>query len=212
MGRKVAAALGWTFFDSGLLYRALTWLAQRRGVTLDDVAGLVALARNLDVRVQPPSVPDGRDADVLLDGVDVTWELRSPAVDRAVSVVSAVPAVREALVAPQRRAVGEMPAVVAGRDIGTVIFPDAMLKVYLEASLEERARRRARELAARGVAVDLDAVRQDLARRDALDSARACAPLQAAPDAVWLDTERRGPDEVAAQIVALWRARSGGQC
>lgn len=211
VGRRVADRLGWTFLDSGVLYRALTWLAAEQGVPLDDERRLAAMARDLDVQVSRPAVADEREADVFLAGRDVTWEVRAPLVDGTVSIVAALPGVRAALVPAQRRAAAGGPAVVVGRDIGTVIFPDATLKVYLDAALDERARRRAADLAARGAGVGLVAVLAELQRRDALDSGRAEAPLAFARGAVRVDTDGRGVDDVVEAVLALWRARGAGQ-
>ena len=210
VGRRLANRLGWTFLDTGVLYRALAWQAAKEGVPPDDEQRLAAMARDLDVQVSRPSVADGRDADVWLAGHDVTWRLRAPAVDATVSIVAALPAVREALVPAQRRAAAHGPAVVVGRDIGTVIFPDAALKVFLNAGAEVRARRRALDRAARGTASELPGILADLQRRDALDSGRAHAPLAVPPDAVLLDTDRRDADEVVEAVLALWRARRAG--
>ena len=204
VGRKLADRLGWTFLDSGVLYRALTWLAHERGVDVEDEARLVRLAQGMQVCVTPPSVCDGREADVRVDGVDVTWQLRSPSVDRDVSAVAALPGVRAALVRPQRECVSGASAVVVGRDIGTVIFPDARLKVYLDATVAERARRRGGQLGERGAAPDLDQVRADLVRRDRLDSGRACAPLTAAADAVRMRTDGVPVDDVVDRVLQLW--------
>jgi cytidylate kinase len=209
VGQRLAERLGWVFFDTGILYRAVTWLALQGGIAAADTESLATLAASMDVRVAPPSVADGRDLDVIVGGVDATWQLRTEAVDRAVSPVAAVPAVRTALLPVQRRAVAGVSAVVGGRDIGSVVFPDAQLKVYLDASPAERARRRAGQLAARGLALAATEVASDLAQRDRLDSERAAAPLVAPPDAVRLPTDGLSVDEVVARIVELWRARGG---
>jgi CMP/dCMP kinase len=211
VGRRVAERLGWTFLDSGVLYRALAWLAGEHGLAPDDEARLADLARDLEVRVRRPSVADGRDADVILGEHDVTWNIRTPAVDSTVSLVAALPGVRAALVPAQRRAAASAHAVVVGRDIGTVIFPDAPLKVYLDAAPEERARRRAADLKVRGVPAERAAVLADLQRRDALDAGRAHAPLAIASDAVRVNTDGRTVDEVVEMVVRLWQGRAAGQ-
>ncbi|HEY7064000.1 MAG TPA: (d)CMP kinase [Chloroflexota bacterium] len=208
VGRRVADRLAWTFLDTGVLYRALAWLGQQDGIAPDDDARLAALARDLDAQVTRPSKADGREADVRVHGVDVTWNIRSQAVDRVVSIIAALPEVRAALIPAQRRAAQAGPAVVVGRDIGTVIFPDAALKVYLEATEDERARRRAAELAERGPAPGRAAVLADLRRRDMLDSGREHAPLAAAADAVRVGTDGRSVDEVVEAILALWHDRA----
>jgi cytidylate kinase len=208
VGARAAERLGWTFLDSGILYRALAWLAIDRDVALDDSARLAALAADLDVRVTRPSVRDGRLADLLIGERDVTWELRTPAVDRASSAVAALPGVRTALVPAQRSAASGGAAIVVGRDIGTIIFPDAALKVYLDATVEERARRRVEELAARGETLDLGEATAGLTRRDTGDMERAHAPLTIAPDAVRINTDGRSADEVVEDILTLWGRRA----
>jgi cytidylate kinase len=208
VGSRLADRLGWTFLDTGVLYRALAWLALNRGIAPDDDARLATLADELRVRVSRSSRDDGRQADVTVEGRDVSLEIRGPAVDSAVSIVAALPGVRAALIPAQRRAATGAPAVVVGRDIGTVIFPDAALKVFLEAGVGERARRRAADLAARGENMPLGSVATDLARRDALDSARAHAPLAMAADANRVNTEGKSVEQVVDAILALWCHRA----
>jgi cytidylate kinase len=198
VGELLARQLGYLYFDTGVMYRALTWAALRRGVDPRAGAALAALARELKIEVLPPLAADGRQYTVLADGQDVTWELRLPEVERYVSLVSSYPAVREILRA-QQRAIGLRGRIVmVGRDIGNIVMPDAALKIYLEASLEERARRRAAELGARGFDVRLDDVREEIARRDALDQ-HVMAP---APDAAVLHSDGRSPAEVVEAILA----------
>lgn len=206
VGRMVADALGFLYLDTGVLYRALTWKALEQGVEDGDDAALAELAMSLAVEIGRASVADGRQEDILVDGQDVSLAIRSPAVDAHVSAVSAHPSVRTALVDVQRRVAHSPGTVVVGRDIGTVIFPDATLKVYLVANPAERARRR---LAQRGLAgADrLDVELEDVLRRDRLDSSREAAPLRRASDAVELDTTGITPEEVVARILALYRGR-----
>jgi cytidylate kinase len=204
VGSLLADRLGATFLDTGVLYRALTLLGLELGVSPDDEVRLSRIAETLDVRVQPPSVADGRLCDILLDGRDVTWEIRSRPVDGAVSEVASHPAVRTALIPAQRGAVEGTCAVVVGRDIGTVIFPDADVKVFLDASVAERAARRARQ---EGVGADPEAVQKALAQRDALDQGRAVAPLVRAPDAIVVDTDDASVEEVVERVYELVRAR-----
>ena len=197
VARALARRLGLRYLDTGAMYRALTWLALRRGVRTDDAAELGRLAAGASLAM-------GTDPDhptVMIEDVDVAGPIRSPEVTAAVSAVSAVPAVREHLVALQRMLIMATTGagagiVVEGRDIGTVVAPDAPVKVFLTASAGERARRRAAETAA-------DAVRtqQDLARRDRLDSSRAASPLAQAPDALVVDSTGLGIDEVVEVIV-----------
>lgn len=207
VGELVAQRLNAVYFDSGILYRALTLAALGRGIEPDDEPELAELATHLDVQIRRPSVDDGRQSDVILDGKDVTWDLRSAAVDRLVSTVSALPAVRKALLEPQRR-IGRTGAVVmVGRDIGTVVLPEADLKIFMVASVEERARRRYEQLRGTAKEQDLDAIRDDLRRRDEIDSTRDVSPLRPADDAVMLDTDPLSIDEVVERIVAVARER-----
>ena len=206
VGRRLAARLGWRFLDTGLVYRALTWLAHQHGVPADDTPGLLRLVPLLDLRAGAPHEAKSATT-VWIGGQEVTDALRDPAIDADVSLVARQPAIRAALVALQRRAVGDGPAVVAGRDIGTVIFPDARLKIYLDASPEERARRRAAELASRGASASLEAERAAILRRDALDSQRTAAPLTVAPDAVRIVTDGLTAEQVVERILTLWAQR-----
>ncbi len=203
---EVARRLGFTRIETGALYRAVALLAQRRGVALDDEPALARLAEAIDVRFEPQA--DGTNR-VLLAGEDVTEALRAPQVSEAASRVAALPAVRAALLDLQRR-LGEGGGVVLeGRDIGTVVFPDAEVKIFLTASAEERAARRLAELRARGIAADPKQVLEAIERRDAQDAGRAVAPLVAAEDAVVVDSTGRTVDEVARRIVELVRRRQG---
>ncbi|MBC7316382.1 MAG: (d)CMP kinase, partial [Chloroflexi bacterium] len=157
----------------------------------------------LRIEVLPPTVEDGRQYTVLADGVDITWAIREAEVDRGVSPVSAYAGVREALVAQQRRIGREGGVVMVGRDIGTVVFPEAEVKIYLDASPEERARRRYRELQQRGVATSYEEVLADLKRRDGIDSTRAVAPLRPAQDAVIVDSTLMTVEEVVARVLEI---------
>ena len=212
IGLALARQLNYVFFDTGIMYRAVTWTAAARGIGADDAAAVGALAEVLNIDILPPGAAvDGRTTTVLVDGTDVTWEIRSPAVDQNVSAVSAHAAVRAALTRQQRQiglryAAGdaERPGIVmVGRDIGTAVLPEAPLKIYLDASPAERARRRHAELAARGLAVPLAQILAEIVQRDALDSGRAVAPLRPAADAVHIDTTGLLPEAVVAQIMAL---------
>lgn len=200
VGAAAAAALGYRFCDTGLLYRAVTWLAEHRGVEVDDPVGLRALVDEVSLA----SDGDGRLSRVVVDGTDHTDDVRGPAVDSAVSAVAAVPEVRDALLARQRAMAADGGIIMAGRDIGTVVLPDADLKLFLDASVEERARRRTEE---RGLDPDgpeaaeiLDALR----RRDSLDRNRPVAPLRPAVDARIISTDgNRFEDTVAALVGAI---------
>lgn len=206
VARRVASALGWHYVDTGATYRAITLAALRSGIRTDDMQALARLVQQCRVEQDTdPSAPATR-----LDGEDVTAELRSPQVTAAVSAVSAVPAVRHRLTAVQRQLAGTDGAVVEGRDVGAVVLPDAAVKVYLDASPDERARRRAGDryvgVSAAGVTGDLHAaVAADLARRDELDRSRAVSPLAVAPGAVVVDTSAMGVEQVVEVVLDLVR-------
>jgi len=188
VARLLADRLGAMLFDTGTLYRALTLEALREGVSPANGPALARLAESRHLDIVPPSSRDGRLYDVLLDGEDVTWAIRDPNVEAHVSEVAAHPEVRQALLAPQRRiATGRV--VIVGRDIGSVVVPDAGVKVFLQASLEERARRRFRELEGRGLPASLDEVKRDLERRDEIDSNRHASPLRIPEGALIVDTD-----------------------
>ncbi len=199
---RLAAELGYLYFDTGVMYRAATLAALRRLHSVEDEAAVTALAREIDIDVQPPSVADGRMYDVLLDGEDVTWAIRTPEVEANVSQVSAYPGVRQALT-EQQRAIGRRGAVVmVGRDIGTVVFPEADLKIYLDATVEERARRRYHEICARGDQACYEDILAAMKRRDTIDSTRAVAPLRPAQDAVIVNTDGMSIEDVVRRVMA----------
>ena len=150
IGKRLADELGYLFFDTGVMYRAVTWIALQRGVDVRDEAAVTRLAEETPMDVAPASKSDGRACDVLVEGRDITWETRRPEVDANVSIVSAYAGVRRALSAQQRRIGQRGRVVMVGRDIGTVVLPEADLKIYLDASAEERARRRFDEIVAQG--------------------------------------------------------------
>lgn len=206
VARRVARALGWRYVDTGATYRAATLAVLRAGADLHDAAAVASVVDGARIaQVGDPDAPS-----TSLDGLDVSAEIRGAAVTAAVSAVSAVPRVRDRLVQLQRDLAGTAGAVVEGRDIAAVVLPDAAVKVYLDASPEERARRRARD-ADVGVdvpdAVSLEsAVAADLARRDALDSSRAASPLAIAPGAVVLDSSALDVDAVVARVLDLVRS------
>jgi cytidylate kinase len=183
LGHALAQALGYLYFDTGVMYRAVTWLALRRGMEIGDEAAITTLAQQAQIDVRPPSVQDGRAYDVIVDGQDITWDIRRPEVDGNVSPVSAYAGVRKALSAQQRRIGTRGKVVMVGRDIGTVILPKADLKIYLDASVEERARRRHEELHQRGESANYDLILQAMRKRDQIDSHRKVAPLRPADDA-----------------------------
>jgi CMP/dCMP kinase len=203
IGLRLANAMNYIFFDTGVMYRAVTWLALERGINVQDESAITTLAEETQIDVAPASKSDGRACDVLVNGRDITWETRSRRVDENVSVVAAYPGVRKALSQQQRRIGRRGKIVMVGRDIGTVVLPDADLKIYLDATAEERARRRYDEIIARNGKANYDAILKRVIERDRIDSTRDVAPLKAAEDAVVLDSDKLTADEVFEQILAL---------
>lgn len=202
--RRLAAALGYVYIDSGAMYRAFGWKAVRERVDLQDRDGLAALAARTDIRIRL-SASGPR---VLVDGLDVTDELRTPRMDEASSLVSVWPEVRERLVALQRAMAAAGGVVMDGRDIGTVVLPDADLKFYLDADPDVRAARRLRELERTGVPGDLAVVRAEVLRRDARDSSRTASPLRPAADAIRVDSSGLDADAVLALLLRETGERS----
>jgi cytidylate kinase len=205
LGRRLANSLGYLFFDTGVMYRAVTWGALQRGLEINDEAAVTNLAETLQIDVRSPSKDDGRACDILLDGVDITWETRLSEVEANVSPVSAYRGVRQALASQQRRIGLRGRVVMVGRDIGTVVLPEANLKIYLDASTEERARRRYEEILQRGGLADYGQILAGVRKRDEIDSNRAFSPLRAAEDAVILDSDKLNADEVFAKVETLCR-------
>lgn len=201
----VASRLGWHMLDSGALYRLVALAAQRHGLAWDNEPGLVALAGHLDV--QFVSDASGLESRVVLEGEDVSDAIRTEECGAGASRVAVLPGVRAALLERQR-AFREPPGLVAdGRDMGTVIFPDAPLKIFLTASLQERATRRYKQLKQKGIDVNFATLLDEITARDVRDSQRAAAPLKPAPDAVMVDTSALSIEDVVAQVLALCRER-----
>jgi len=204
IGGLLAQRLGYLYLDTGAMYRAVTWMALDEGVEIGDERAVTTLARGIEISITKPTVDDGRQYTVLADGKDITWEIRRAEVDTHVSPVSAYPGVRQELTEQQRRIGQQGRVVMVGRDIGTVVMPDADLKIYLDASAEERSRRRYLELLERGEEADYGEILRAMRRRDRIDSNRAVAPLKAAEDAIWVDTDNLsvvGVLEVMERIV-----------
>ncbi|HMN98860.1 MAG TPA: (d)CMP kinase [Miltoncostaeaceae bacterium] len=199
VARAVARRLGAAYLDTGAMYRALTWLAAQRGIGPGDADALAALARDEPIGIEPTDDGDR----VSIAGMDVTVAIRDPEVAARVSEVAAHPGVREQMVAGQRAVMSSGSWVSDGRDVGSAVVPDAELKVFLTASLEERARRRHADLVHRGTAMDLDQVLEDVRRRDHIDSTRAASPLRVADGAIVIDSSELDADEVADLIVRL---------
>lgn len=203
LGHKLAQALSYLYFDTGVMYRAVTWLALTQGLDIGDEAAITKLAQFTQFDVRPPSIQDGRAYDVIVDGQDITWDIRRPEVDGNVSPVSAYAGVRKALSAQQRRIGKRGNIVMVGRDIGTVVLPNAELKIYLDASVEERARRRFEELCGRGEPADYDNILQAMRKRDQIDSHRKVAPLRPAKDAHILCSDGLDANQVLELAKAL---------
>jgi cytidylate kinase len=203
LGRRLADALGYLFFDTGVMYRAVTLLVLQRGIDVRDETSVTTLAENTSIDVQPASKPDGRACDVIVDGQDLTWELRRPEVEATVSLISAYRGVRQAMSEQQRRIGLRGKVVMVGRDIGTVVLPEADLKIYLDASASERARRRHQENKERGTKLDYHETLDKVIERDRIDSTRDVAPLRVAPDAVIIDSDKLTADEVFDQVRRL---------
>lgn len=203
IARLLTAWLDWHLLDSGALYRLAGLAAQDRGLDLDDAHAVAALARGLDIAF----VEGAQDTRVLLAGRDVTDTIRSEACGALASQVAAHPAVRDALLARQRDFRRPPGLVADGRDMGTVVFPDATLKIFLTASAEERARRRYNQLIEKGMSVNLTRLSRDITARDKRDAERAVAPLKPAPDAILLDTTSTDIHVVEEQVRQLVRER-----
>jgi cytidylate kinase len=207
VAKRVAQMLGFHYLDTGAMYRCIAWYALEHGIDLDDAATLEKVTREQTIAfAHQPGSPLA--SGVSIAGVDVTAAIRTPQIDKAVSPVSALPAVREALVKQQRAIASAEDIVMEGRDIGTVVFPHAELKVFLTASAEERARRRAAQNSERGYGeMDVSAILEAIIARDKADSTRAVSPLKPADDAVMLDTTDMSIDQVCAAIARLAEER-----
>jgi cytidylate kinase len=217
IGKRLADDLGYLFFDTGVMYRAVTFLALRELGTVTDEAAVAALARSAHIDVLAPTVPDGRDCTILagfpaaggaeIVTEDITWAARTKEVENHVSLVAAMQGVRRILTAQMRRVGLRGRVVMTGRDVGTVILPEADLKIFLTASVETRARRRFEEVRGRGEVRAYADVLANLRERDRIDSSRALAPLRVADDAIVLDTTDLSIEEVVERIEALVRVR-----
>ena len=196
LGLRLAARLGYLFFDTGVMYRALTWAVLDRGIDPEDEAAVMALVVKIQIDVRPPSVCDGRTSDVWVDQQNVTWEIRQSEIEANVSLISAYPGVRQALGFQQRRVGQRGRIVMVGRDIGTVVLPEADLKIFLDASVEERAHRRCTELQLRGEPADFNTILEAMRQRDLIDSTRLVAPLKPADDALILQSDSLDADQV----------------
>lgn len=203
LGERLAKSLNFIYLDTGVMYRAVTLAMLKKNIDVNDEALVTKVAQDMDLDIQPPTVDDGRSNDVILDGMDVTWEIRLPDVEAHVSKVSAYKGVRVAMTKKQREIGNRGGIVMVGRDIGTVVLPDAEIKLYLDASVEERAKRRYLELINRGKDANYEFILEDLKRRDNIDSSRDIAPLKPADDAIMIDSDHLNADEVYENIFNL---------
>ena len=203
IGKLLAEHLDYLYFDTGVMYRAVTLAAINQGIDIENELRVSSIAKNVKIDIQTPTINDGRECDILMAGRDVTWDIRSPEVDAKVSIVSAYPKVRHILSEKQRQIGLQGRVVMIGRDIGTVVLPEADLKIFLEASLEERARRRYHERIQRREDVDYDSILAMLRERDRIDSTREFAPLKPADDSIVIDTDGLNIQQVFATILEL---------
>lgn len=203
VGLILAKKLGYLFLDTGIMYRAVTWAAINQKVNINDKKAISSLAQQIDIEIQPPTIFDGRINDVFVNKVDVTWKIREPEVNENVSQVSRYQLVRKALTEQQREFGKRGKVVMAGRDIGTIVMPNAELKIFLEASVEERSLRRYNEEIKRGKQIDLEDIIKNVEMRDKIDSSRKIAPLIPATDAVIIITDGREISKIVDEILAI---------
>jgi len=205
VGLKIAKELGYIFLDTGIMYRAVAWAAINRNVNIDDVKEIGTLAQQIVIEIKPPTKPDGRINDVFVDKVNVTWKIREPEVNENVSQVSRYQFVRKVLTEQQQEFGRRGEIVMAGRDIGTIVMPNADLKIFLEASVKERALRRYNEELKRGKQSNLEDVIKNVEMRDKIDSSREIAPLIPAEDAVIINTDGKDISRVVDEILNIIR-------
>ena len=210
LGRMLADHYGYLYFDTGVMYRAVTLAALQRQVPIEDESAVTSLAEQVQIDVRVASIEDGRSSDVWLDGIDVTWEIRRLEVEAQVSIVSAYPGVRRALTSKQRSIGLRGKVVMVGRDIGTVVLPEADLKAFLDASVEERARRRYDELHLRGQDVKYGETLEAMRQRDRIDSTRKFAPLVPSMDAVILNTDGMSIEQAFEKLKKLMEGNLAG--
>jgi cytidylate kinase len=207
LAQALANELGLLYFDTGVMYRAVTLAALRRGISIFNEHQITTLAQTVQIDVTSPTKEDGRQYNVLLDSEDVTWEIRQPDVNSNVSEVSAFAGVRTALTEQQRRIAQRGGVVMSGRDIGTVVLPDADIKLFLTASVEERANRRFAESVERGEPAEYNQVLGEIQHRDHIDSSRSIAPLRPAKDAITIDSDNMNIKEVLEFALKIIKKR-----
>ncbi len=198
----IAKRINYLYFDTGVMYRVVTLGVLQAHIPLEDENSIASLAEKVNIDIRDASINDGRQYDVYMDGVDVTWQIRTREVDKNVSLVSTYAGVRKAMTNQQRQIGLRGKVVMVGRDIGTVVLPEAELKIYLDASPEERAQRRYKELIARGEVAQYEIILAGIRKRDEIDSNRQIAPLKPAPDAVIINTDKLCINQVVDLIQA----------
>ena len=202
LGCALAAAFDCLYLDTGVMYRAVTWAALNAHIEPQNEAAVSNLAAQISLEILPPTHDDGRQITVLVDGVDITWEIRTQTVNQYVSLVSSYPKVRNILTEMQRKIAEQGPVVMCGRDIGTVVLPNADFKFFIEASPEVRARRRYEEHVARGETLDYDELLASIIRRDKLDREKLISPMIAADDAITISTDSLSKEALLEQVSA----------
>ncbi|HEY59372.1 MAG TPA: (d)CMP kinase [Anaerolineae bacterium] len=210
VGKAIADFFGYLFFDTGLMYRAVSWAAIQAGLDIRDEEAISFLAEQIDIKIYPASIPDGRMYDVIVDEEDVTWQIRSPAVNSCVSQISTYERVRSAMTAKQREMGKQGKIVMVGRDIGTVVMPNAKFKFYLEATAEERAKRRCMEIVRKNGEGVYKNILQSIKGRDQIDSSREIAPLKPARDANIINTDGKTFDEVVNEVISIIKIKKPG--
>jgi len=200
VGLKLAKEFGFIFLDTGIMYRAVTLAALQKALDIDNELLITHLAKEIDIEIKRPSKSDGRINDIFLNGLDVSWQIKDAQVNDNVSQVSTYAGVRRAMTDQQKKIAEQGNIVMVGRDIGTVVLPKANYKFFLNASVEERARRRLAEELSRGNEMQLEEIMDNLKSRDLLDSSRSVAPLVAAKDAIIIETDQKTLDQVVDEI------------
>lgn len=207
LGCALAKTLNCLYLDTGVMYRAVTWAALHNNLNPADEAAVSALTETMTIEILPPTKDDGRQTTILVDGTDITWDIRTLEIDAHVSLVSSYPVVRAVLTRQQREIARRGSVVMVGRDIGTVVLPNADLKLFIEASQEVRARRRYEERRARGETADFDAILAAMVRRDKLDREKHISPMIPATDATIINTDNLTPDAVMERVFKLMKER-----
>jgi len=203
VGLMLSKELGYLFLDTGIMYRAVAWAVINQKADIDDEEEVSTLAQQIDIEIKPPTKSDGRINDVFVDKIDVTWKIREPEVNENVSQVSRYQFVRKALTEQQQEFGRRGKIVMAGRDIGTIVMPNADLKIFLEASVKERALRRYNEEVKRGKQSNLEDVIKNVEMRDKIDSTREIAPLTPAKDAIIINTDGKDISGVIDEILSI---------